>query len=53
MQKWEYKCISIMGDGEKTTRVMNELGREGWELVTAHAFIWHYFKRPLADDSKD
>lgn len=44
MQKFEYKCISIVGFGAKTTNVMNELGAQGWELV-AVCVTWHYFKR--------
>lgn len=46
VKQWEYKCVAISGLGEKTTRVLNEYGREGWELVTV-AWIWHYFKREL------
>jgi len=45
MKQFEYKCVFIWGAGEKTTRVLNEYGREGWELV-AVAWVWHYFKRP-------
>lgn len=47
MQKYEYKCVSIMGLGAATTRALNEYGRDGWELV-AVCWIWHYFKRPIA-----
>ena len=36
-----------LGLGEKTTRVMTEYGRDGWELV-AVTWCWHYFKRRLA-----
>lgn len=46
MTKLEYKCIFIWGGGEKTTRVLNEYGREGWELVSTWLY-WHYFKRPI------
>lgn len=46
MTKYEYKCVGIVGFGTKTTRVLNDLGRDGWELVSVFA-IWHYFKRPL------
>ena len=48
MDRWEYKCIPILGGGEKTARVLNEYGRDGWELVEVVGF-WHYFKRRLAD----
>jgi len=46
MKKFEYKCVAICGLGEKTTRVLNEYGRDGWELVCAYG-IWHYFKREI------
>ena len=44
MKQFEYKCIAIWGGGEKTARILNEYGREGWELVSTSLF-WHYFKR--------
>lgn len=46
MAQWEYKCVCIFGLGEKTARVLNTYGQEGWELV-AVMFVWHYLKRPL------
>lgn len=46
MQKYEYLCVYIWGSGSKTTRVLNEYGRQGWELVDTN-WAWHYFKRPL------
>jgi len=46
MQLYEYKCVSIFGLGRATTRVLNEYGVEGWELVAVVA-VWHYFKRPV------
>lgn len=46
MEKYEYKCVCILGGGKRTTRKLNEFGKEGWELVTV-VFIWHYFKRKL------
>ena len=44
MQKYEYKCIFIMGGGEKTTRILNEYASDGWELIFVNG-NWHYFKR--------
>jgi hypothetical protein len=44
MKKYEYKCISIFGLGEKTTRVLNEYGNEGWKLIAVWG-MWHYFRR--------
>ncbi|WP_094228153.1 DUF4177 domain-containing protein [Methanolobus psychrotolerans] len=46
MQKYEYKCVSIFGMGGRTTRVLNEYGQQGWELVDV-VWNWHYFKRPI------
>lgn len=36
MLKYEYKCVFVWGGGEKTTRILNEYGREGWELVCTY-----------------
>ncbi|MCS3924454.1 DUF4177 domain-containing protein [Methanosalsum natronophilum] len=44
MNKYEYKCVLILGMGDRTTRVLNEYGAQGWELVDVVLF-WHYFKR--------
>ncbi len=44
MKKLEYKAIMIWGAGGKTTRILNELGEQGWELVSS-SWIWFYFKR--------
>lgn len=46
MQRYEYKCIAILGAGERTARLLNSYGAEGWELV-ATCLFWHYLKRPL------
>ncbi|KZL90303.1 DUF4177 domain-containing protein [Clostridium magnum] len=34
MKKYQYKCVCIIGSGERTTRILNEYGQQGWELVT-------------------
>jgi hypothetical protein len=47
MQRYEYKCVCVLGGGERTTRILNGYGRDGWELV-ASWFTWYYFKRPLS-----
>ena len=44
MQRFEYKCVAILGLGDRTTRILNEYGEQGWELVCVVVF-WHYFKR--------
>jgi len=46
MQQYEYKCVFIWGGGEKTSRILSEYGKEGWELVSAN-WVWYYFKRQL------
>lgn len=46
MQKYEYKCLLILGLGEATTRRLNEYGLQGWELVAVW-WCWHYLKRPI------
>ncbi len=46
MQKYEYKCVAIFGFGRRTTMILNEYAREGWELVFVF-WAWHYFKRPI------
>ena len=46
MKKYEYKCVFIFGLGEKTTRILNSYGREGWELVSTW-WAWHYFQRVI------
>lgn len=48
MTKYEYKCVGIVGMGEKTARVLNGYGRDGWELVCVYA-IWHYLRRPAPE----
>lgn len=46
MKKFEYKCVYIFGGGERTARVLNEYGQQGWELVCVWA-AWHYLKREV------
>jgi len=46
MKKYEYKCVFIWGGGKRASRILNEYGKEGWELV-AVSMVWHYFKRVI------
>ncbi|MFM7323062.1 MAG: DUF4177 domain-containing protein [Armatimonadota bacterium] len=32
---WEYKIVTASGEDEDDEDILNELGGEGWELVTA------------------
>tara|TARA_Y100001970_G_C13516684_1_gene501007 strand:+ start:290 stop:448 length:159 start_codon:yes stop_codon:yes gene_type:complete len=34
MKQWEYKLYYADGENEDTLDELNELGEEGWELVT-------------------
>ena len=65
MQKWEYLNLrtlnneySINGEGfieykskEDSLKIINQLGKEGWELVSAFAYHLsdreYMFKRPI------
>ena len=44
--QWEYRCLR-----SRSEQVVNRLGTEGWQLVTA-SMDWLYFKRPLAAEEK-
>ena len=44
MKKFEYKCVPIWGGIKKITRVLNEYGLIGWELVFVQGYK-HYLKR--------
>ena len=46
MKRFEYKCVRIWGGPEKTTQVLNEYGKNGWELVDTYG-MWFYFKKDL------
>lgn len=46
MKKFEDICVYIWGAGKRTTRILNEYGQQGWELVCT-CWAWHYFKRPI------
>ncbi|HEY9898830.1 MAG TPA: hypothetical protein V6D00_06575 [Pantanalinema sp.] len=47
-QEWEYEYLEDLGSDPKGR--LNELGKDGWMLVSAAPFI---FRRPkLADESK-
>lgn len=47
-QQWEYKAIPAVSDAEQAkeaSEMINELGKENWELVSASNGVL-YFKRP-------
>ncbi len=45
-QKFQYKTVFIWGWSSSTTKKLDELGNQGWELVSVN-WVWFYFKRPL------
>lgn len=49
MVRYEYKCVFIWGGGAQTQAILNEYGRDGWDLAAVNWF-WFYFKRPLNQD---
>lgn len=46
MKKYEYQSVMIFGGAEKTINILNDYGKDGWELVCVWN-TWHYFKRPI------
>jgi hypothetical protein len=46
--RWEYKIVKFYGGGEDTEQQFNQLGLEGWELVSYVSTGNYYvcFKRP-------
>jgi hypothetical protein len=52
--RWEYKVVDLntftwttSARAAESEALMNELGRQGWELVGVET-IYFYFKRPAA-----
>ena len=50
MQKWEYQVFASHLDPAELVIVLNESGREGWELVTL-APVTDYHPRELIDSA--
>lgn len=57
--RWEYWVHRYVGDTAKIQAVLNELGAEGWELVTVDEESIFYLKRgsvesvsPSRDDAE-
>lgn len=46
-QKYEYKCVAIIGFGETAGKTLNKYARDGWELQCVNS-VWHYLKRPVS-----
>jgi hypothetical protein len=55
MQKWEYLIIRVNSDSNdlvETTKQINELGQDGWELVGGSQYNYIQtliFKRPISN----
>jgi len=47
-EEWEYEYLEDLGTDPKAR--LNELGKEGWALVTANPFI---FRRPKLEEGKE
>ena len=56
IQQWEYQTVVLKAKGmddPRFNRPLNDLGREGWELVSTApgnlgvGYICFFFKRPL------
>lgn len=46
MQRWEYKVANV-NFIQELEAALNELGAEGWELVSVDEYLNLVFKRPL------
>jgi hypothetical protein len=46
MKKFEYKIISVRMTNKKSERELNELGEQGWELVSVNE-SYLYLKREI------
>lgn len=49
MKKFEYKVEVLCGSNEKVNSLLNELGKQGWELISIDrgSSVFAYFKRTL------
>lgn len=47
-QEWEYEYLEDLGTDPKAR--LNELGKEGWGLISANPFI---FRRPKLEENKE
>ena len=46
MDKWEYKVVDYVGENEKKIeKWLNELGADGWEVVTMNKYPMIILKR--------
>ena len=49
MQKWEYTVLAFTGTAVVVQDKLNQLGTEGWELVSASDGRYH-LKRPITGE---
>lgn len=49
--KWEYFLLLYGGNWEQDQDELDELGQDGWELVSVCDYVM-YLKRPLKEDDE-
>ena len=50
MDRWEYTTLAAsVLNRKKTQEQLNELGRQGWELVCVCDSVYFYFKRKVME----
>jgi hypothetical protein len=52
MDKWEYYVISLAKEAQVVSGYLDELGRDGWELVAVENGVY-FFKRPKVTYTKE
>lgn len=50
---WEYRIVTSSGEDEDDEAILNELGAEGWELVTALQSEVFFEEENESDDEEE
>jgi len=53
MAKWEYKIVTSTDSDEDDETMLNELGEDGWELVSVHVSEVTYVDATEDDEEED